>query len=110
MQTHRLACANRKLQNIMLMPATDPNRNDHDKTSTPLEPTPTEPTLSPAEQQLFQFLRAGLSVEQIAQRRCRSLATVRNQLSALYRKLGVNTRAKAIALTAKWVRDKESNQ
>jgi len=98
---------------VMFMPASDqdPHQNEHDRTSS--APTQkelaSEVPLSPADKQLLQYLHEGLTIEQIALRRNRRPGTVGNQLSALYQKLGVNTRAKAIALTAQWARNKTSN-
>jgi glycosyltransferase involved in cell wall biosynthesis/DNA-binding CsgD family transcriptional regulator len=52
------------------------------------------------ERELLQLLSAGHTTEKIAALRNRSPATVRNQLSALYQKLGVARRTEAIALVA----------
>lgn len=52
------------------------------------------------ERELLQLLAAGHSTEQIAALRHRSPATVRNQLSALYQKLGVARRTEAVAKAA----------
>ncbi len=53
--------------------------------------------LNARERELLQLLSAGHSTEQIAALRYRSPATVRNQLSALYQKLGVARRHEAVA-------------
>lgn len=58
------------------------------------------PQLTPTELGLLQMLAAGRSNEEIAQLRSRSPATVRNQLSVLYQKLGVARRAEAVAKAA----------
>jgi DNA-binding CsgD family transcriptional regulator len=49
------------------------------------------------EQQLLAWLAAGRSNEEMARLRERSPATIRNQLVSLYAKLGVATRAEAVA-------------
>jgi glycosyltransferase involved in cell wall biosynthesis/DNA-binding CsgD family transcriptional regulator len=49
------------------------------------------------DRELLQLLSAGLNTEQIAVLRHRSPATVRNQLSSLYQKLGVARRTEAVA-------------
>jgi glycosyltransferase involved in cell wall biosynthesis/DNA-binding CsgD family transcriptional regulator len=54
--------------------------------------------LNDRERQLLQWLSAGHSNAYIAVLRHRSPATVRNQISMLYQKLGVTHRAEAIAL------------
>lgn len=54
--------------------------------------------LMAVERDLVAWLAAGRSTAQIAQIRGRSGATVRNQLHALYRKLGVTNRAEAVAV------------
>jgi glycosyltransferase involved in cell wall biosynthesis/DNA-binding CsgD family transcriptional regulator len=53
--------------------------------------------LTDSETELLQLLSAGHSTEEIAAIRHRSPATVRNQLSTLYRKLGVTRRSEAVA-------------
>ena len=53
--------------------------------------------LNSRDRELLQLLSAGYSNDQIAALRYRSPATVRNQLSALYQKLGVARRAEAVA-------------
>jgi DNA-binding CsgD family transcriptional regulator len=58
---------------------------------------PGDPCLSPVERELVVWLAEGRSNAEIAAMRCRSLATVRNQLHQLYRKLGVKTRGQAAA-------------
>lgn len=54
--------------------------------------------LTAIEQELLIWLAAGRSNEEMAKLRQRSPATVRNQLAKLYEKLGVSTRAEAVAL------------
>lgn len=54
--------------------------------------------LSVTELDLLRYLRLGYSTRDIAQARATSYFTVRNQLSALYRKLGVANRAEAVGL------------
>ena len=61
-------------------------------------PSPLE--FSGRERELLQLLSAGHSNDQIAQLRNRSPATVRNQISTLYQKLGVARRTDAIAKAA----------
>jgi DNA-binding NarL/FixJ family response regulator len=91
-------------------PEHDPNQDEPDKASAKPVPTQTQTQvhLSPAEQQLFALLCEGLTIDQIAQRRTRRPATVANQLSVLYKKLGVNTRAQALALAKLWACEKAS--
>lgn len=54
------------------------------------------PALSLVERDLLDYLELGLCTRQIAEARGTSFFTVRNQLSALYRKLDVANRAEAI--------------
>ncbi len=54
------------------------------------------PVVTTAEADLLDYLELGLSTGQIAKARGTSFYTVRNQLAALYRKLGVSNRAEAI--------------
>lgn len=54
--------------------------------------------LTPAEVQLAAELIEGRSNAEIARLRKRSINTVRNQLAALYRKLGVGSRREAMVL------------
>jgi glycosyltransferase involved in cell wall biosynthesis/DNA-binding CsgD family transcriptional regulator len=56
--------------------------------------------LTDREQELLRWLTAGHSNMQIAELRRRSPATVRNQVCALYEKLGVSKRAEAVAKAA----------
>jgi glycosyltransferase involved in cell wall biosynthesis/DNA-binding CsgD family transcriptional regulator len=56
--------------------------------------------ISPRERELLQLLSAGHTTDKIAELRGRSPATIRNQLSALYQKLGVARRAEAVAMLA----------
>jgi glycosyltransferase involved in cell wall biosynthesis/DNA-binding CsgD family transcriptional regulator len=57
--------------------------------------------LTRAEQHLLQLLAAGRSNDEIAALRRRSAATIRNQLSSLYQKLGVTRRVEAVAKAAR---------
>jgi len=61
---------------------------------------PSRPTagVTAAEADLLGYLELGYSSEQIARARGTSFFTVRNQLSALYRKLGVANRTEAVGL------------
>lgn len=54
--------------------------------------------LTPAETELAKELLEGRSNAELARRRRRSINTVRNQLAALYRKLGVASRREAIVV------------
>jgi DNA-binding CsgD family transcriptional regulator len=54
--------------------------------------------LTPIESELLKWLAAGRTNEEMASLRQRSPATIRNQLAKLYAKLGVATRAEAVAL------------
>ncbi len=54
--------------------------------------------LTAIEQELLTWLAAGRSNQEMADLRGRSAATVRNQLNRLFQKLGVSTRAEAVAL------------
>jgi DNA-binding CsgD family transcriptional regulator len=54
------------------------------------------PAVTTSESDLLDYLELGLSTEQIAEARGTSFFTVRNQLAALYRKLGVSNRAEAV--------------
>lgn len=56
-----------------------------------------EPMLTSIERELLIGLAAGRSNQELALMRQRSLATIRNQLYSLYAKLGVSTRAEAVA-------------
>jgi DNA-binding CsgD family transcriptional regulator len=58
-------------------------------------------SITSLERDLLIWLAAGRSNSEIAQLRQRSPATVRNQLTALFRKMGVRTRAEAVALVTK---------
>lgn len=65
----------------------------------PAEPQRANPwALTDIEQELLTWLAAGRSNQEMADLRRRSLATVRNQLNKLYAKLGVASRAEAVAL------------
>ena len=65
----------------------------------PASPLPTT-ELSAAEGELMGYLELGYSSREIAMARGTSFYTVRNQLSALYRKLGVANRTEAVGLRA----------
>jgi DNA-binding NarL/FixJ family response regulator len=54
-------------------------------------------TLSPAERAVALALLEGLSNSEIAKARRTSVRTVANQLASLFRKLGVGSRAEAVA-------------
>lgn len=54
--------------------------------------------LTAIEKELLRWLAAGRTNEEMASLRQRSSATIRNQLAKLYAKLGVATRAEAVAL------------
>jgi DNA-binding CsgD family transcriptional regulator len=56
------------------------------------------PPLTAIERELLVWLAAGRSNQEMATIRQRSLATIRNQLVGLYAKLGVSTRAEAVAM------------
>ncbi|MBC7701948.1 helix-turn-helix transcriptional regulator [Aquabacterium sp.] len=60
--------------------------------------------LTAIERELLTWLAAGRSNQQMAELRQRSLSTVRNQLEKLYAKLGVSTRAEAVALALRQTR------
>lgn len=55
--------------------------------------------LTVIEKELLVWLAAGRSNDEMARLRQRSPSTIRNQLAKLYTKLGVSTRAEAVALT-----------
>lgn len=59
---------------------------------------PASRELSPAERDLFGYLELGYTTREIALARGTSFCTVRNQLSSLYRKLGVTNRTEAVGL------------
>lgn len=59
--------------------------------------SPPARNLTAIEQELLVWLAAGRSNDEMAQLRQRSPATIRNQLAKLYEKLGVSTRAEAVA-------------
>lgn len=54
-------------------------------------------SLTGIERELLVWLAAGRTNDEMARLRVRSPATIRNQLAKLYRKLGVSTRAEAVA-------------
>jgi DNA-binding CsgD family transcriptional regulator len=58
-------------------------------------------SITSLERDLLIWLAAGRSNSEIAKLRQRSPATVRNQLTALFRKMGVKTRAEAVAIVTK---------
>jgi DNA-binding CsgD family transcriptional regulator len=58
------------------------------------------PALTSAERDVLSYLRLGYSNGQIARARGNAERTVRNQLSSAYAKLGVGTRAEAVAVMA----------
>jgi DNA-binding CsgD family transcriptional regulator len=61
---------------------------------------PVEPMLTPAEREVLSYLPLGYSNAQIAHARGNAERTVRNQLSSAYAKLGVGSRAEAVAVLA----------
>ena len=77
-------------------PARAPN-GDSPAGSHSIPPTADPIEFNTRDRELLHLLSAGHSTEQIAALRRRSPATVRNQLSALYQKLGVARRAEAVA-------------
>jgi DNA-binding CsgD family transcriptional regulator len=71
------------------------------------EDVPATTRLSPAERAVSRQVLAGLSNAAIARRRGCSPRTIANQLAAVYRKLGVSSRAE---LAAKLSRDGEEQE
>lgn len=63
----------------------------------PLENGALPPGLTPAERDVAKMVLAGLSNDEIARRRGRSIRTVANQVAALFRKLQVSSRLKLYA-------------
>lgn len=63
----------------------------------PIVPLPVGPQLSPRERDLVAYLRLGYTNHEIASACGTSFRTVRNQLSVLFAKLEVSTRAEAVA-------------
>ncbi len=61
-------------------------------------PAPALPALTPTDLDLLDYLELGWGTRAIAAARGTSFYTVRNQLSALYRRLDVSNRAEAIGL------------
>lgn len=59
---------------------------------------PSVADLTAIEQELLMWLAAGRSNQEMASLRQRSPATIRNQLAKLYAKLGVSSRAEAVAM------------
>jgi DNA-binding CsgD family transcriptional regulator len=57
--------------------------------------------LTPREREVVQYLELGYTNAQIALACGTAVSTVRNQLSSVFEKLGVSTRAEAVALTAR---------
>lgn len=66
---------------------------------------PKTQNLTPIEKALLRWLAAGRTNEEMADLRQRSPATIRNQLTTLYAKLGVATRAEAVAIALSEVLD-----
>lgn len=62
-----------------------------------------EPTLSGTEREILRWVAAGRTNAEIARLRGRSESTVRNQLTALFRKLGVSNRAAAVRINVSWM-------
>ena len=61
---------------------------------------PVAPALTSAEREVLSYLHLGYSNAQIAHARGNTERTVRNQLSSAYAKLGVGSRAEAVAVLA----------
>jgi DNA-binding NarL/FixJ family response regulator len=61
---------------------------------------PVAPALTSAEREVLSYLHLGYSNAQIADARGNTERTVRNQLSSAYAKLGVGSRAEAVAVLA----------
>ena len=58
--------------------------------------------LTATEREIMKWVAAGRTNAEIAQLRGRSEATIKNQLTATFRKLGVSNRAAAVRLQAEW--------
>lgn len=56
--------------------------------------------LTPTERLLVDSLLLNVSIEEIATTRRRSTKTVRNQVAAIYKKLGVSSRSELVALVS----------
>lgn len=63
----------------------------------PVEPDDLPACLTSSEREVVTLILAGMSSQQIAERRRRSYRTVANQLAAVYRKLQVAGRAELVA-------------
>lgn len=74
-----------------------PFGTSNDATGHEARGAPDEIEFSRTDVELLRLVSAGHSTKQIAELRSRSPATVRNQLSALYQKLGVARRSEAVA-------------
>ncbi len=61
--------------------------------SFPVGAAPNLPALTPAERQILAAILRGMSNDEIARERGRSVRTVANQIAALFRKTGVRSRA-----------------
>jgi DNA-binding CsgD family transcriptional regulator len=61
------------------------------------------PKLSGAEREILRWVAAGRTNAEIACLRGRSESTVRNQLTTLFRKLGVSNRAAAVRMNLSWM-------
>ncbi len=72
-----------------------------DNLSLPEIKLPSDAELSAAETEILQYLAAGLSNAEIADKRSVSLNTVKTHVSKIYQKLGVKSRSQAIALLHK---------
>lgn len=66
-----------------------------------LTPNPALANLSETERELLEYLELGYGNREIAAARGTSFFTVRNQLSTLYRKLGVSNRTEAVGLRSR---------
>lgn len=70
---------------------------------TPLFDVPiTSVTLTPRENMVLQLLQQGLSIPEVAEKLVVSTNTVKSQARSVYRKLGVNSRAEALARAAEY--------
>ncbi len=61
------------------------------------------PKLSGTEREILRWVAAGRTNAEIARLRGRSESTVRNQLTTLFRKLGVSNRAAAVRMNVSWM-------
>ena len=52
--------------------------------------------LTPREQEILNYMTLGLTNEQIAQKACVSITTVKAHLKSIYKKLGITNRIQAV--------------